>query len=594
VNQQDIGTADSRRPPARQVALAVCGALAAMAATQAQAFQFDTNNPDLNVSWDNTVKYSAAWRLRDPSSALTTTAAAANQDDGDRNFNKGLISNRLDILSEFDVAYKNFGARLSGAAWHDSVYLESNDNPGFAGGAFPNQTSVAYDQFTSATRRIHGEGGELLDAFVFWKFNLGQSPAIVRFGKHSLQWGESLFFGANAIAGGMMPVDIVKLASVPNTQFKEAIRPVEMISGQVQLSSDVTLAGYYQFKWAANRLPAVGSYFSQTDTTPDGAEQLLLGLPTVATGGPFLQGNAPRVDDQQARNSGQGGLKLGIRSEETDYGIYLIRFHEKTPQQVANIGLMPVIGVFPGPGCVVPGSVQVGPTSCAMPGLPVSYRLVYPEGITAFGASVSHTFGDVNLALEGSIRHNQDLASSQASDTSALTGAAATNNSSNPAYAVGKTAHLNLSALWSLQPNALFKEASFVGELIWNRVLSVTKNAAALDPNATRDATALRFVFEPMYRQALPGLDVSVPIGVGYAPKGSRSMALGPGVLPADGGGDLTIGLNGTYLDAWRFSLAYTHYYGHEQTFLDANNHFTYQQSLKDRDFIAFSVRRTF
>lgn len=45
------------------------------------------------------------------------------------------------------------------------------------------------------------------------------------------------------------PVDVVKLLSVPNTQFKEAIRPVQMLSGQVQLTSDVTLGGYYQLRW---------------------------------------------------------------------------------------------------------------------------------------------------------------------------------------------------------------------------------------------------------------------------------------------------------------------------------------------------------
>ena len=50
--------------------------------------------------------------------------------------------------------------------------------------------------------------------------------ATVRAGKHSVLWGESLFFGTNAIAGGQQPFDVVKLLSVPSTQFKEAIRPV--------------------------------------------------------------------------------------------------------------------------------------------------------------------------------------------------------------------------------------------------------------------------------------------------------------------------------------------------------------------------------
>lgn len=567
--------------------LAVAAIVASLEAMPvARASEIATGNPDLTVRWDNTVKYSAAWRMKDPSSILT---ANRNLNDGDANFNQGLISNRFDLLSEFDLTYKQMGMRLSAAAWYDDVYNSRNDHPN---DGTANQLSEPYNRFTDDTRDIHGRKAELLDAFVFSKFDLGDKPATVRAGRHAQVWGESLFYGANAIAGGMMPVDAVKLLSVPNTQFKEAIRPVPMLSGQVQLTPNVTVAAYYQLRWEANRLPASGSYFSQVDTIQDGGEQLLLGLPTVAQGGPFLQGNAPRVGDENAESSGQGGVRVGIRHEETDYGLYVIRFHDKNPQQVINVGLMPVIGVFPGPGCVVPGSVQTGAASCGLPGIPVSYRLVYHEGITAYGASASRTFDNVNLALEASIRNDQDLASSRAADTSAL-GGRATNNSSHPGYATGRTAHVNFSVLWSLQPTALFKEANFTGEIIWNRVLKVEKNAGALDPHATRDAFALRGLFEPVYRQVVPGLDLSVPIGFGYAPKGSRSMALGPGVLPPDGGGDLNIGVNGTYLDTWRLSLSYTHYFGKEQPFVDANNNFTYGQSLKDRNFLAFSIRRT-
>jgi hypothetical protein len=571
------------------VAAALLGQMAFV--SNSWAFQFATDNPDLRVSWDNTVKYSAAWRMEDASSTLTSNP---NLDDGDRNFKKGLISNRLDWLSEFDLAYRNVGIRVSGAAWHDSVYLGGNDNPGFAGGAFPNQLSVPYNQFTHATKRIHGEGGELLDAFVYTNFEIGENRGSIRLGKHALQWGESVFFGANGIAGGMAPVDIVKLLSVPNTQFKEAIRPVPQISGQIQLNANVSVGAYYQFQWQPNRLPAVGSYFSQGDTNPDGAEQLLLAGP----GSPFAT-NAPRGADQRARDSGQGGIRLRIRADETDYGIYLIRYHEKGFQQVADLGLAPtVVPAVACSGTFGPGGVALGGT-CFLAGGPVGYHLAYQEGITAFGASFSRTFGDVNLAGEASIRHNQDLASSNAFDAAAL-GAPATDNSGNPGYAVGRTAHANLSALWSIPPTPIFKEASVIAEVAWNRVLSITHNPvnaigeSALDPNATRDAWAFRGTFEPVYRQVFPGLDLSVPIGLGYAPRSSRSMALGPGLFPAAGGGDVSVGLNGTYLDAWRFSLSYTHYFGPQNTFLDSANAYSYQQSLADRDFVALSLRTTF
>ena len=186
-----------------------------------QAFQINSGDPDLRLRWDNTLKYSAASRLKGASDQLT---AQPNHDDGDRNFSRGLISNRFDLLSEFDATYKNIGARVSGAAWFDSVYSEGNDNNS---PATANALSVDHDEFTRATEKLHGRKGELLDAFVFARFNLGDAKATVRAGRHALVWGESLFFGANGIAGGMAPIDAVKAASVPNTQFKELIRPTE-------------------------------------------------------------------------------------------------------------------------------------------------------------------------------------------------------------------------------------------------------------------------------------------------------------------------------------------------------------------------------
>jgi len=476
----------------------------------------------------------------------------------------------VDLLSELDVVHaKTRGLRISAAGWYDAVYNRRNDNPGFAGGAIPNRLSPNFDEFSDDTRKIHGRKAEVLDAFVFGSFDVGTARASLRLGQHSLLWGESVFFGANAIAGAMSPVDVIKLVSVPNTQFKEALLPVPQVSAQLQLTPALSVAAFYQFRWRANRLPAAGSYFSGVDVNPEGAEQLMLAGP----GSPFAA-NAPRLANQDARDSGQGGISLRLRTEETDYGLYLVRFHEKTHQQVISIGLAPAAA-----GGVIPG--------------PVGYRLVYPEAITALGASASRTFGDLNLAVEGSIRRNQDLASSSgAVDTSFFSGAPAADNSDHPAYGVGRTAHLNVSALWTVPRTPLFNEATFLGEIAWNRVLSVKQNPGAVDVNSTRDAVALRFQFEPQYRQVVSGLDIGVPIGLGWAPKGSRSRTLGV-AMPPENGGDLTVGLNGTYLGVWRFGLAYTQFFGPRATLLDAGNNFSYQQFLRDRSFIAASLSRT-
>jgi hypothetical protein len=534
-----------------QIALAVAAAFSVPAA---HAFKFDTGYPELKLRWDNTVKYSTAYRLKDPSAELINVLPkTVNQDDGDRNFKKGVISNRLDLLSEFDASYGGFGIRVSGAAWYDSIYRRASDHDS----PFTyNALSRPFPDFPEETRKQHGQDAELLDAFLYGQFELGdESKLTFRAGKHALLWGESLFFGGNGIAGGMAPVDVAKALSVPNTPFKELVRPVGQVSTQLQLRSNLAIGAYVQYDWQPLRLPGSGSYFSGSDAAPVGGETLALG--------PGF--SVPRGSDVKARNSGQGGAKLRWRPEgmETDFGVYAIRYHDKGPQLF--LGLAPV--PFAPSGTLAPAN----------------FFYVYPEGISAYGVSATTTVGEFNLAAEVSYRKNAALVSSAGTF---LPGVGELSS-----YARGDTLHVNFNWLAALGPSFVTKEATFIGEVAFNRVQKVTKNPGSVDPNTSRDGLAIRVSYEPTYRQVLPGLDLSVPVGVGYTPRG-RSAA-GGGFAP-DKGGDMTLGLNGTYLDAWRFSLSYTHYYGPVDTFLDAANNLSFKQNLKDRDFIALSLRRTF
>ncbi|MFY1662937.1 DUF1302 domain-containing protein [Pseudomonas sp. Pseu.R1] len=536
----------------RAVAYAVITAIATFGTPMARAFEFNTGIEDLKVRWDNTLKYSAAWRVKDQSSKLT---GDANQDDGDRNFDKGLISNRVDILSELDVTRNNVGMRLSGAGWYDSVYNQSNDNDSpFTN----NSTSASYDHFTSDTQKLHGRKAELLDAFVFGKTDIGDMPATLRVGQHTVLYGESLFYGANGIAGGQAPTDIVKLLSVPGTQFKELVRPVPQISGQLQLRDNLALGAYYQLHWEKDRLPAAGSYFSTVDLLDDGGDSILAG-----PGSRFIRGK-----DKDAKDSGQFGLQLRWRPENIDaeFGLYAIQYNAKSP--VVHTHLSPAFA-------------------------PTTYELVYPEDIRAVGASFSTTVGDTNVAGEFSVRDNMPLVPAAGAVT-VFPGQEASNGS-HPLYPVGRTAHGQVSWIGLLDAGPLWEGGSFIGEVAWNRRLSVTKNADALDPNSTRDAGAIRMIFEPAYYQVLDGVDLTVPIGVGYGLFG-KSSVINPG-FSVNHGGDYSIGVKADYLKTWKFSLVYTGFFGGEGTSVEPANSpvqaYSYGQSLKDRDFIAFSVQRS-
>ncbi|WP_218196315.1 MULTISPECIES: DUF1302 family protein [unclassified Pseudomonas] len=106
----------------------------------------------------------------------------------------------------------------------------------------------------------------------------------------------------------------------------------------------------------------------------------------------------------------------------------------------------------------------------------------------------------------------------------------AANNDDKALYPVGKTAHAQVSWVALLSPGSFWDGGSFIGEIAWNRLLSVSKNREALEPSASRDASALRMVFEPSYYQVFSGLDVSLPVGLGYGISG-RSSVINPGSL---------------------------------------------------------------
>lgn len=541
----------------KKLFFAVAGAIAGLSATTpALAFQIDSGNPDVRMSWDNTVKYSAAWRVKDADADIADNSIGpqANTNDGDLNFDKGLISNRLDLLSEFDLRYqRNYGLRLSGAAWYDDVYNKSNDNPGALGGALVNSRSADFDEFTDDTEKLHGRKAELLDAFVYGSFTPADMNLNTKAGRFTQLYGESLFFGSNGIAAAQTSLDLIKALSVPNSQFKEILRPVGQVSGQLQINSDVSIGAYYQLEWRKSRLPAAGSYFSFADFVDEGGEAIFAPVPG---------GIAFRDDDIEARDSGQGGVQLKFRAGDTEYGIYAAQYHDKMPQFY-----------------LYPDTQR--------------YEMVYAEDIRTVGFSFSTLVGETNVAGELSFRDDMPLVAS--GNTVIVPASFGADGGDDAAFPKGRTMHVNLSAISVLAATPLWDGASFIGEFAYNRRLSVTDNKDQLDPEATRDAGALQFIFTPEYFQVAPGLDLQMPIGVSYGMFGRSSV--NGALFPANHGGNVSVGLKAEYQKTWQASVGFTHYYGPDGSVIKYDTavpELSYNNFHGDRDFVSLSVQRTF
>ena len=566
-------------PRRHALASASCWALC-LGSAAVHAMPLDIDSEDWSIRWDNTAKLSAKLRTEAADPALSASTRelvpgvpasafpqALNFNAGDQNFQKkGLVSERADLLSEFDAVWQNrFGIRLSGAAWYDAKLHQHTqaDNDSSIG-------QTPYDRFPAYTQRMSGGNAELLDAFVFGSWQLGdESKLNARLGRHALQYGESLFFGDNGIARAQGPVDIDKLLASPNAQFKEVIRPVPQLSAQWQINPSVSLGGYVQFRWEADRLPPSGSYFSSANI-PWGSEQPeFVGISDSSTGTLLTSYQLSADGNHNPRANGQFGLQLKWRLDETDLGFYYTRYHDKDGQLY--------------------GELAAPPGAAATGGGRWYYR--FGDDINVVGASFSTSLGDFNVAGEASVRNNMPLHTTSNYLYGFYPGQA------EPAFQTGRTAHLNLSTLATFGPNVLAEESALVAEVAWNRVLHTEDFANLQATGRTRDASIAQFVYTPSYRQVLPGLDLSVPLGLRYSLSGKSAVT----AWDAKGNGTLTLGVSGNYVNAWQFAMTYSHYLGKAVPVTDYSPALTSGapifgdgNALADRDHIALSLQRSF
>lgn len=507
-----------------------------------QAMKINLQDSDFQARWDNTLKYNAAWRLKDAKVDVAGTNYNPNIDAGDTNFDKGLVSNRVDILSEFDLSYKGeLGLRISAAGWYDDVYHKNTDS----NLELTNIRGVSNSNFSRSAKKLHGGDVELLDAFISYKAKPADMRMNIKVGRFAQLYGESIFFGSNGVADAQATPDLVKALSVPGSQIKEILRPTEQIALNLQVNQQLSFGTYYQFAWNEAQLPAAGSYYSFSDFAGKGANTVY-----------FPTGLLVRDSDISGRDSGQWGVQVKYRTDETEYGFYASRHHAKTPQ----FYFRPTLG---------------------------TYSLVYAEDIKIYGISASTLFGETNVAAELSYRPNAPLNAIGNVMIDDGTG----NNNSNSLYPVGRTTHLNISTISLLKANSLWDGASFVGEFALNYLNKVTDNSDQLDPRVTRSASAFRFIFQPEYFQVLPGVDLQVPIGVGY---GLHGRTAGTAGMPPEHGGDFTIGVKADVNKTFQMSLSYTNYFGKGKGIVDETGGLSYGQVHQDRDFISLTAQRTF
>ena len=90
---------------------------------------------------------------------------------------------------------------------------------------------------------------------MFGSWDLDGRYLSAKAGRHLVAWGESLFWPN--ISQGQAPVDATKF-NVPGTEAKDAYLPVGQVSASFTLTDELTLVGFWQYKWEETLLSPVG------------------------------------------------------------------------------------------------------------------------------------------------------------------------------------------------------------------------------------------------------------------------------------------------------------------------------------------------
>ena len=553
-------------------ALAV--AMTSVVCNHANAFQFDTGD-DWEIRWDNNFKFNAMARVAKQDKDVYTDQAGAGwpqADDSDLSVDRGglgLVSTRFDVLSEFDVVWReNFGFRISGSGWYDPQYDDdNNDHPGNRKFTWASP-SAPVGEYNHEAEDMHYAGGELLDAFAFGNVDIGDTTLGVRVGRHTIYWGQGLLTNGaiHGIGGAMAPVDFNKALAVPGSEAKELFMPTGKVSSVWQLTDNLTFNAYYSWEFQAYRLPEDGTYWSPAEGLTENTEFAVL-IP----GDPVRTGLKPRGFREDTGDYGFN-LQYYIDALGVDASFIYINYTDKNLH-----GLLGVIGAPNSPGL----DLEAGTNAIG------ELVWVFKNDIELYGIALAKEVAGISLGMDIVYRKDTGLAPEfRASFTqSAANVDFLKADSGNYPGPVGDTLHVNMNALHFLNGDwGLWQGGTAILEATFSRLEDCNENCQLLDVRVNEDRVISQVagVFRPTWYQVRPGWDLSLPMSVSYVIDGEKSPLSFGGDEEA---GNASVGAEVIIEQLWTVRAAYNARFGPVRAGIGG--------LLKDRDNISLTIKRT-
>lgn len=533
------------------LAMAVAVALHSPTADALPSLDFSNG---LTIDSQITANYTYSFRTRSPDSRYLE---AMNNDDGTRNFDRyAPVNNRVSVFGEILATKDNYGAVLRASHFYDYVYKSDNDNDSAATVNRLVGQGGDEQRFISKTRNESGSRFQLLDAYVYGNWPIGEDQYLsANVGRHLVAWGESLFWPN--ISQGQAPVDATKF-NVPGTEAKDAYLPVNQISFTYALNERLAFTGFYQLEWEKTRLNPVGDFFSTTDFFGPGA-QFMRFAPGVIDRLPDGAVVAS-AGDRDPRDSGQWGL--GVRWNidfNTEIGLYHYRYHDRVASMFLDMT----------------GSTRYSSLSSVnhLDAAGPVIKFGYFEDIKLTGLSLTSKVGDVQIGSDISLRQDAPVV---------LAGGAPT---------TGELLMTSANFVYMMGPNSIASQTTLMGELVNQRILDVDTlyitagGVTSTDDDytyrsQTRSSTLLGLGVTLDYPSVFTGWDLALSGTWQQNVDGSAYQGLGRDEKT------LTLGADFSYMGNFEVGATWVNYLSSPDV--------EHGRLMADRDYLSFNVKYTF
>ncbi|HEY0973564.1 MAG TPA: DUF1302 domain-containing protein [Solimonas sp.] len=405
--------------PYKMAALRVgAGGILSLIAAHASAFPFELGPFEGRL--DTTVSAGVTLRMQDRDAALMGianggTARSVNDDDGNYGFDKGdVVSAVAKATHDLEFKHGNYGLFTRFSYFYDQAAADADrlENRLTAGGgnlAARDRELGQYELGRRGRERLEKEG-DLLDLFVYGRFDVGGRALSARFGKQVVSWGESTFIG-NSI-NSINPIDVARIRS-PGAELKEALIPTAMAWASFQIADNASLEAVWLTEYEKTRIDPRGSFFSTNDFASDDGNKAIVSFgrrrddnrtidPVNAPGSVSAwvgRESGPSVEDAEK----QYGVALRYFAENfgnTEFGLYYLTLHSRVPLVSGVRGAATNPANLAAPTC---SSDASDPATCR-----ASYFAEFPSNIDLYGISFN-TDGPWGIAVQGEYSYRPEL-----------------------------------------------------------------------------------------------------------------------------------------------------------------------------------------